>query len=340
MKKLIFILFLVVPFIGIAQTSSENLKKYWYYRIRLINDFMKVGPDQGESIPAEVRQINGKIKWGDATMYLGWYIGVLATEYLLLDVYDQNTFRTKKELYYALNAYERIDMNAEPLYYDDNGNPGTPTLNGFFIRDDVPADFLTKNNNENLAHFNQELTDVSEVNSITSDYIREVSGSDPCIAEMSQDNVYQLLIGFALVNRFIDDGVTYNGVALKLKARVMADLILKHVRKDNWKIKNPVEGEDVCRGWKTLSRSFGLAAAGKKITGIGYQNVLSEYWYYIWQLAQTFVNPTSGNNHHKAVLAAIGDSWRIRLDGTIPKTFCLLCPNSTYQGIANSTAWA
>jgi len=35
----------------------KNLEKYWYYRYRLINDFMLIGVGAGKSIPAQKRKI-------------------------------------------------------------------------------------------------------------------------------------------------------------------------------------------------------------------------------------------------------------------------------------------
>jgi hypothetical protein len=35
----------------------KNLEKYWFYRYRLINDFMVVGDGAGKSIPAQARQM-------------------------------------------------------------------------------------------------------------------------------------------------------------------------------------------------------------------------------------------------------------------------------------------
>lgn len=49
-----------------SQDWYRNLEKYWWYRYRLVNDFMKVGPNCGESIPADYRKlgINTKLDWG------------------------------------------------------------------------------------------------------------------------------------------------------------------------------------------------------------------------------------------------------------------------------------
>jgi hypothetical protein len=85
---------------------STNQAKYWHYRARLINHFLVIGPNQGESLPAGIRnQTNSSIAdWGDGPVYLGYYIGVLATEYRLLLQNNKNTDQTLTKLYYAINA--------------------------------------------------------------------------------------------------------------------------------------------------------------------------------------------------------------------------------------------
>ena len=75
-----------------SQTSLDNHKKYWYYKSRLNNDFVKVGLKAGESMPFNQRGVNTTafslaekaLHVGDGTSGLGYYIGVLATEYALL----------------------------------------------------------------------------------------------------------------------------------------------------------------------------------------------------------------------------------------------------------------
>src|SRR4051812_14645357 len=64
----------------------KNLDKYWWYRYRLVNDFMKIGPGCGESIPAQRRNtkfswLHESLYWADATIDLGDYITTLVTEY-------------------------------------------------------------------------------------------------------------------------------------------------------------------------------------------------------------------------------------------------------------------
>jgi len=90
MKKLglLFILFISL---AKGQDDDQHHRKYWYYRTRLVNDFLKVGTEQGDCIPFSERgfeyggnNIAGTMKCGDGTSKLGVYIGVLATEFKLL----------------------------------------------------------------------------------------------------------------------------------------------------------------------------------------------------------------------------------------------------------------
>lgn len=45
------------------------------------------------------------MNWGDATSYLGYYIGVLATEYYLLQQNGQRTDSVKHELFFAFGNF-------------------------------------------------------------------------------------------------------------------------------------------------------------------------------------------------------------------------------------------
>src|SRR6476620_7865021 len=95
LKILIFFLFINTPLIY-SQNDQLNMKKYWFYRYRLMNDFMVKGPDcKGCSEIMNERDHNGddqvvvpaiKIaKWGDQSFNLGEYIAILATEFKLLN---------------------------------------------------------------------------------------------------------------------------------------------------------------------------------------------------------------------------------------------------------------
>lgn len=152
-----------------AQSQEENIKKYWNYRDRLRKDFLKVGNDPGESIPMSARSIGfaysgapedehgnkaSRIYYQDATIYLGHYLAVLATEIKLLennnntthDAGEQQTIHkqlvvAKRELYYAIQALNRIDQRAEE-YLSQEQNIETPDdINGLLMRDDVHSLF-------------------------------------------------------------------------------------------------------------------------------------------------------------------------------------------------------
>ncbi len=134
MKFLKYILLLSVVFSGTgihSQNDSLNRQKYWKFRERLITKFVKPGLGTGESVPAKMYTLGiawtsqparlvKKLQWGDATIHLGWYTGVLATEIELLqrsgktdDVYFK---KVVEELFFALSAFNRLDDAAEIVW--------------------------------------------------------------------------------------------------------------------------------------------------------------------------------------------------------------------------------
>jgi hypothetical protein len=157
MKAIKHILFLncilFCALVSSAQTAVANHQKYWYQRSKMRNDFMKVGPNQGESLPLVERGFHSQLQsapsnisynsWmsgADLISEMGKYIAVLATEYKILIDNNQRTDSVLKELYYALYALDRLDYNAESYYSNS-----TKQLDGFMMRDDVPKDFLINN---------------------------------------------------------------------------------------------------------------------------------------------------------------------------------------------------
>ena len=88
-------------------------------------EFVSVGPGQGQSQPAPERMDNlGLMKWGDGTIALGFYLGVLATEHYMLSnaalfpgAGDATQLAsTRDELYHALLALERLDSSADAAF--------------------------------------------------------------------------------------------------------------------------------------------------------------------------------------------------------------------------------
>ncbi len=104
-----------------AQTlnTTENAFKYWYYRDRL-KYFVMPGTEPGQSILFSRRNPSREVQW-DGTEYtmdidqprmmMGFYVGMLATEYKLLKDNGQNesAVETLSELNLALDALIRMD---------------------------------------------------------------------------------------------------------------------------------------------------------------------------------------------------------------------------------------
>ncbi|PCJ67734.1 MAG: hypothetical protein COA58_00950 [Bacteroidetes bacterium] len=355
---LLLLLFITTGINSLAQ-EAELQDKYWNYRHRLRTEFTKIGKGAGHSIPAENRDINkvcgnvpGKYQSGDATLNLGEYIAVLATEYKLLKDDNRDVTATANELYYALNAVQRLDLFAEEFFIP--GSTGNP--DGFFVRDDWPGDMYRKINtnevdtngqliadpitnyfalNGGLYHFqmanreegpvpsNDYLTEgvVKTKNLVhpkSADLLFEINDDKLCYfardgekplearrgAEMSQDQVYGLLMGFYAVKKFVPSDAAVAPRPSKDKyinfhawVEVMTDRILTFVSKQKtvndatillnedddyriitiskltttWFINNPNnDNKQVMRGMNMWIYAEPLARIGKEITGKTY----------------------------------------------------------------------
>ena len=262
----VFSMVVLLNTIGFGQKSDYiNHAKYWYYRTRLRNDFMMVGPGQGMSIPMQERGYfylpytnttnpnytnftsvpNGAdgqtAKWGDSMGDLGYYIGVLATEYYLLsqNSQPQKTDSTLKELYYALWALNRMDMNADEVYnafctsktripipsgYNFNPLTSNSYLNGFSIRDDIDVGFVYSNYKHFNYYGNRGFCSQIKINNEYGPPGNE--GYETCFSSVtlggatagafiSQDNWYNVLLGIALVEKFVPANTFYKGLAFQ-----------------------------------------------------------------------------------------------------------------------------
>lgn len=279
-----------------SQGTALNNRKYWWYKSRLNNDFLKIGTGDGESIPFMQRAMDANsyndfpnfktsMKSGDATSMLGYYIATLATEYALLKKNQQSTEKVKHELFCALEAINRVDYKAEHAYSSSSSG----ILNGFFIRDDIPKDFI-KNNYQHFNYYsnwtgqmvqygpnalpNTILNDKGFHSKIANGMFTTQStwqgfvedGGTDVTAFESQDQVYNILLGLAFVNKYVSIGETDNGAvfgygsgqaSIKQEARNIATRIIDHIRKpkdfngndcnvggsqliNNWRVRNPV----------------------------------------------------------------------------------------------------
>lgn len=173
MKLLLLILALLLNQFQIhGQSADKELEqKYENYRDRQRKYFTQIGERAGQSIIAAgiepigqasdtfrlvngtltitkpVRDYKGIAKFGDAVIDHGYYLAVLASEYKLMVLQGrQNTDAYKSlcnEIYFAINAIDRLDEKAEP-YLNYNSSP---SMNGFFIRSDHDEKYAGRINN-------------------------------------------------------------------------------------------------------------------------------------------------------------------------------------------------
>jgi hypothetical protein len=204
--------------ISYSQNTEQELNiKYWTMRERFRKYFVSIGKAPGQSIPVSKRQSNalsggnrcggiysnsdGWMSWGDATGYLGDYMATLATEYALLSQENKNTTATLNELYYAINAMDRLDGFAEPVFSNNNL---APDYNGFFIRDDVDQ--------TTLSYWNQEYINTGGYDSklnyqcLNSDHEGNLDGSvvgNSKTNEPSFDQIVTIFQGFKFIQKYV-----------------------------------------------------------------------------------------------------------------------------------------
>ena len=275
-------------------------KKYKNYRSRLKAEFLIVGEDSGCSLPADARKTES-IHFGDATVFLGWYIGILATEHFLLqkslldstiiDISD-----TEKELYFTLKALERL-MTTAPDAFNGLSRQCSDEPMGFFIRDDVKFDLKEKFGVEN----------------IESDFI----AGNPFQKEESQDQLIHLLLGLALVKRFIPKNIRYKGKSLLEFSQLLAFKICSWPSTQKWIIRNPFcENKKVNRGSCAVFFSFPIVIACRYISDNEtdlIETVPNRYiflWHHILKYKLPCIyNPT--NCHLVLTLACISNTWGV-----------------------------
>ena len=202
-----------------AQSDQINQDKYWKYRELLKQKFTKIGIEPGGSIPMACRipgyayggtmDPNGtQLQWKDATITLGYYLIVLATEFRLLNDQGQDVVACQNELYYALQAINRLDRHAES-YLSGSSNT-SEGLNGFFIRDDVPDDFWQNWENDgpiypslmnDPGNPNRSDSDHSGLNDSTGEPLFAINQGN---AE-SKDQITSLLTGLVTVFKLVDE---------------------------------------------------------------------------------------------------------------------------------------
>jgi hypothetical protein len=106
-----------------AQNNIDHEKahrRYWFYRTRLINDFMRVGKDQGDCIVFSERNLgmnDNTAKVGpDQIDITNQYLTTLSLEYKLLTRANQNTDETIKEIFHLIYTINRLDLSSEQFW--------------------------------------------------------------------------------------------------------------------------------------------------------------------------------------------------------------------------------
>ena len=362
MKSFIFFVLMLIPSYLFPQTKSNdeiNLERYWYLRSELRNRFVLQGKGTGHGQPASHIEEWGwpdnsnwkvrehRIHMGDATIELGWYWQLLATEYYLLKTHGESTIDTKEELYYSLQAFNRLDSIAELMWeggnsvktkpiWDSqneqwtmggknittisndyisnninsttagwmdvkNGNVGV--LNGFFVRSDIPNEMC-----DQFYNFNKNVRIDKIFSAVQNDKTTERA------TEMSKDQLMHILLGLAVITKFVDNSASYNGHNLKQMAIDIGDRLYHMFRKYNgtfinenpWFIRNPCNtdrpfhvltlGADSTKvdASRCFEFSTGLAAIFDYIIDGDIYYPVSDWWWNLYSYHQNWISNKFG----------------------------------------------
>jgi hypothetical protein len=210
---------------AVAQNDGANKEKYWKFRSDLREKFIKIGPNEGESLTSgTLKPLDcidndpsdgspnaqyGVIQWGDGMIRHGHYLGLLATEYRLLKNAGKDVTGVLNELYFALKAINRLDNSAESeqsiFYFENQLNP---SLNGFAMREDIPEFFAANNWATDPLHAR-----CSYAVSYTNNNAMAVQDGSAGLEVKfnsyqntpSLDQISSLMVGFRLIHKLVDE---------------------------------------------------------------------------------------------------------------------------------------
>ncbi len=352
-KICISLLFFLLVFISEihSQNDSLNMVKYWNYRKRL-EYFVMPGQKQGESEIVCIRNRMdygaNDLNFGQHSIYFGYYLGMLATEYKLL--YNSNdtieALKTKNELNLALFQFVNYLDRCEHLLFKNSKD----TLDGFFVRNNVPCDFL--NDTIHKIYFNKSLSKDNVFDPLSRTFkglepgqpawVEKVSECDTVPEIFSQDEAIGLLLGLALVYKCLPDNSKE-----KIISQIIAGNIISYIRNSSyiygktyslrWNIYKP-NGDKLkaAKGGFSFPYAHGFMKAAS-FFDIKNDNLFKKFTRYfqelIFQSSQFVPGPSADNNSMITTLAVIGDSWR----GTIPFFGLIFKINTTRFGISNKT---
>ncbi len=275
LKNWVLLLFLINTVVVCGQNDADYQKKYWDYRNRFLNDFVRIGEERGESIPmagrsphldcavnyfmnshaCERQEGQGMLYWGDSTIELGNYMAVLAMMIRNLEDANQDSKAERRELYYAIKAFDRLDEQVERVMGYE------PQLDGFFMRDDVPSGFFRKGN---IKQFKRAGTEDGYSCLISHGSCKQNDIMDGSVASL--DQIIGLLFGYTFVSEMIPNA-EYEGRLLSDMVAEQTDRIVSHLIKHNWKITAP-NGQSPSKSWggNCVAFSYSIAETAERIT--------------------------------------------------------------------------
>ncbi len=255
-KQLIFLVAVFATFWSSGQTDELNLQKYWKFRSQFVQKFVKVGPENGESFPAGVLSPythcydavagdqKGAMFWGDGGVRHGHYLTLLATEYALLKKNNQDTEGVLNELYFALNALNRVDGAAEQnleLNYGLTGFYPLNDINGYYLREDIPEDFCLNWETDDL---NPKC--IYSPNYTNNNVQKQHNGSGLVTTPNSSyqntpsvDQMISILLGIRMIHKLVDDVQVQptsgdTPMLIVTEAVAIADRMIKYAADHNW----------------------------------------------------------------------------------------------------------
>ncbi len=336
-----------------SQNDSVNSLKYWNYRKRL-EYFVMPGTAQGQSQVVCIRNRMDygatDLNYGQHSIYFGYYLGMLATEYKLLQhSTDKNKLlQTKNELKLALMQFNNYMDRCEHLLFKGFKD----TIDGFYVRKNVPCNFLEDSLHKN--YFNKGLTSENTFNYSFRTFkyllpgqpgwVNKISECDTIPEVFSQDEAIGLLLGLALVYKYMPDTSME-----KKMARTIVGNVINYIRSSSqfygkafslrWNIYRP-NGKKVKPhegGFSFVyAHGFMKAAAFFDLDNDGVWKKITRYpQELLFQYGQFFPGFTTDNSSMIASLAAIGDSWR----ATVPVIGLIFKMNTTRFGLKKKTSY-
>lgn len=334
-----------------AQNDSLNALKYEHYRQRLVY-FVKPGFEQGNSQIAGIRNRwdygYSDLNFGQHGIYMGYYLAMLASEYKVLMLEEKSAMARKTQIEIKQALYQYIN-------YLDKSHSRTivqkDSFDGFFVRENVPCNFLYQKNN--FEYFNQGLTHNDRINLQTGRFgnlppghpgwVDQISECDSIPNVMSQDEVIGVLMGLAMVYKCLPENSEEHLIAKEIALK-MIQYVRNSSRKHGhalsmrWRIFSP-------KGQKLRLSQGGVAwffaqgfVKSARFFGDTTDNFLRKLSRYpqdlFFQFGQFMPSPNPDNIHMMTTLAAIGDVWRV----PIPVVGCILKIPATRFGINRKTS--